>query len=233
MGENTLQAVECSSSLSTEHGIDAQHTPCIPYLDDVLCFSKSFDEHVQVLQKVLQALQRHGVKLKPLKCELFRIEVRYVGRLVSADGVKVGPKDIEAVQALKHKRPQMVGEVRQLLGFLSYYRTYVQDFSCIDKTLYNLLQVKSDTPPRKPTRGRAKYPQQSSRAPVQWNKEHQEILKQLIDMLTKPPVLAYLDFTCPFILQTDTSQKGLCAVLYQNQHNKMSDWVRVTHVNTC
>lgn len=194
---------------------------CIPYLDDVLCFSKSFDEHVCVLQKVLQALKRHGVKLKPEKCELFRREVRYVGRLVSEEGVKVDPKDIEAVQALKHKRPQTVGEVRQLLGFLSYYRTYVQDFSRIAKPLYDLLQVKPDTPPSQPTRGRAKSPQQSSRAPVHWNKEHQEILERLIDMLTQPPVLAYPDFTRPFILHTDASQKGLGAVLYQNQDDKM------------
>lgn len=99
---------------------------CIPYLDDVLCFSKSFDDHVQVLRKVLRALQYHGVKLKPEKCELFRREVRYVGRLVSADGVRVDPKDIEAVQALKHKRPQTVGDVRQLLGFLSYRHTTTQ-----------------------------------------------------------------------------------------------------------
>lgn len=98
-----------------------------------------------MLQKVLQALQRHGVKLKPEKCELFRKEVCYVGRLVSADGVKVDPKDTEAVQALKHKRPQTVGEVRQLLGFLSYYRTYVQDFSRIAKPLYDLLPVPSNT----------------------------------------------------------------------------------------
>lgn len=194
---------------------------CIPYLDDVLCFSKSFDEHVHVLQKVLQALQRHGVKLKPEKCELFRREVRYVGRLVSEDGVKVDPKDIEAVQALKQKRPQTVGEVRQLLGFLSYYRTYVQDFSRIAKPLYDLLQVKSDTPLQTPGRGRAKCLQQASRAPVQWDKEHQEILERLIDMLTQPPVLAYPDFDHPFILHTDASQKGLGAVLYQKQDNKM------------
>lgn len=94
---------------------------CIPYLDDVLCFSRSFDEQVQVLCRVLQALQHHGVKLKPEKCELFRKEVRYVGRLVSAEGVKMDPKDLEAVRALKHKTPQTVGDIRQLLGFLSYY----------------------------------------------------------------------------------------------------------------
>lgn len=140
---------------------------CVPYLDDVLCFSKSFDEHVQVLCKVLQALKRHGVKLKPEKCELFRKEVQYVGRLLSADGVKVDSKDIEAVQALQHKRPQTVGEVRQLLGFLSFYRTYVQAFSRLAKPLYNLKQNKSNTASPRPSRGRAKHPQQSSRALVQ------------------------------------------------------------------
>lgn len=61
-----------------------------------------------------------------------------VGRLVSTDDVWVDPKEIEAVQAFKHKRPQTVGEVQQLLCFLSYYRTYVQDFSSIAKpcTIY-------------------------------------------------------------------------------------------------
>lgn len=74
---------------------------CIPYLDDVLCFSKSFDKHVEVLRKVLQALQRHGVKLKPEKCKLFRKEVQYVGHLVSAEGIRVDIKDLEAVHVLK------------------------------------------------------------------------------------------------------------------------------------
>lgn len=54
---------------------------CIPYLDDVLCFAKTFDVNVEALRKVLQALQQHRVKLRPEKCELFRHEVRYVGHL--------------------------------------------------------------------------------------------------------------------------------------------------------
>lgn len=194
---------------------------CIPYLDDVLCFSKSFEEHVQVLRRVLQALQRHGVKLKPEKCELFRKEVRYVGRLVSAEGVKVDPKDLEAVQVLKQRTPQTVGQVRQLLGFLSYYRTYVQDFSGIAKPLYDLLKVKPHTPQPTPLRGSTKSPLQSSRTPVEWKEEHQQILGCLVDKLTEPPVLAYPDFDRPFTLHTDASQKGLGAVLYQNQDGRM------------
>lgn len=194
---------------------------CIPYLDDVLCFSRSFEEHVEVIRKVLQALQQHGAKLKPEKCELFRNEVRYVGRLVSEEGVKIDPKDLEAVQALKSKTPKTVGDIRQLLGFLSYYRTYVQDFSRVAKPLYDLLQSKQGARQSNLPRGKAKGQQLSSRTPVDWTTQHQQVLEQLVDRLTKPPVLAYPDFNRPFTLHTDASQKGLGAVLYQNQDGKM------------
>lgn len=187
---------------------------CIHYLDDVLCFSRSFEEHVEVLHHVLQAPQRRSVKLRPEKYKLFRKEVRYVGRLVSADGVRVDPKDVEAVQALKEKTPQTVGDVRRLLGFLSYYRAYVQDFSRIARPLYELLQVKSSS-------SQQKGPQLPSHTPVEWNSEHQQILECLINILTNLPVLAYPNFDCPFILHTDASQQGLGAILYQNQDGKM------------
>lgn len=194
---------------------------CIPYLDDVLCFSQSFQEHVEVLRRVLQALQRHGVKLRPEKCELFKKEVQYVGRLVSEKGVRVDPKDVEAVQALKEKTPKTVGDVRRLLGFLSYYRSYVQDFSRIARPLYELLQIKSSSSPLKPARGKTKGPQLPSRTPVEWTSEHQQVLEKLINVLTNPPVLAYPDFNQPFTLHTDASQQGLGAVLYQNQGGKI------------
>ncbi|KAI3351083.1 hypothetical protein L3Q82_005600 [Scortum barcoo] len=108
---------------------------CIPYLDDVLCYATSFESHVEGLRRVLRALQHHGVKLRPAKCELFKSEVRYVGRLVSANGVRVDPSDIAAVQALRERTPNTAGDVRKLLGFLSYYRAYVQDFAKVAKPI--------------------------------------------------------------------------------------------------
>ncbi len=80
------------------------------------------------------------MKLRPAKCELFKREVRDLGRLVSEDGVRIDPKDIEAVISLKEQKPTTVGELQQLLGFLSYYRTHIQDFSRIAQPLYELLQ---------------------------------------------------------------------------------------------
>uniref|UniRef100_A0A3B3YDY6 Gypsy retrotransposon integrase-like protein 1 n=1 Tax=Poecilia mexicana TaxID=48701 RepID=A0A3B3YDY6_9TELE len=194
---------------------------CIPYLDDILCYSQSFSEHVDAVRRVLRALQHHGVKLRTTKCELFKKEVRYLGRLVSAEGVRVDPQDIQAVVSLKEKRPTTVGEVRQLLGFLSYYRTYIQDFSRIAKPLYELLQVKElpDTPPRKGKKGNGA--QLSSKTPIQWSDAHKTTLEQLIDILSHPPVLSYPDFELPFVLHTDASQQGLGAVLYQRQSGKL------------
>ena len=195
---------------------------CIPYLDDVLCYAKTFEDHVEVLRRVLRALQRHGVKLRPTKCELLKKEVRYVGKLVSADGVRVDPKDLEAIQALKSKTPSTVGEVRKLLGFLSYYRTYVQNFARIAKPMYDLLQAKTTVAGMPQSKQKkAKGAQLSSRTPVEWATEHQRALDQLIQILSNPPVLGYPDFDLPFVLHTDASQQELGGVLYQRQGGKL------------
>ncbi len=76
---------------------------CIPYLDDTLVCSKTFENHVQDVRKVLQRLRQHGIKLKPSKCEFFIPEVHYLGRIVSEEGSKVDPADTEAVRSLKDK----------------------------------------------------------------------------------------------------------------------------------
>lgn len=188
---------------------------CIPYLDDILCYSRTFEEHVESVRKVLRALQNHGVKLRPEKCELFRRQIRYVARLVSADGVHIDPKDLEAVCSLKAKIPQTVGDVRQLVGFLSYYRSYIQDFSRIAKPIYELLHVKPGMSLVQPHQAKCQGPQLSSKTRVEWTDEHQGVLDTLIEMLTNPPILAYPDFSLPFILHTDASEQGLGAVLYQ------------------
>lgn len=101
----------------------------IPYLDDVLCYSHSFEDNLEVVRKVLQALQAHYIKLRTEKCELFKTEVPFVGHLVSAEGVRIDPKDLEVVLILKAKSPQTVGDIRHVLGFFNYFCLYIKDFS--------------------------------------------------------------------------------------------------------
>lgn len=197
---------------------------CIPYLDDILCYAKTFEDHVEGLRKVLRALQGHGVKLRPTKCDLFKHEVRYVGRLVSAEGIRIDPKDLEAVYALKNETPTTIGDVRRIAGFLSYYRSYVQDFSRVAKPIYELLQQKRSQEQQSQERRKSqkgKGAQLPSRTPVEWTELHQGTLCKLIDQLTNPPILAYPDFELPFVLHTDASDKGLGAVLYQRQNGRL------------
>ena len=178
----------------------------IPYLDDILVYSKTFDEHVQDVRQVLRRLQEHGIKLKPSKCKFFQQQVRYLGRVVSRDGYSLDPEDTAAVYNLAKQKPETVGDVRKLLGFLSYYRQYIQDFSRIAKPLYDLMAGPDPL---------------ASNHRVTWTEEHQNRLEMLIHRLTSPPVMAFPDFTKPFVLHTDASQEGLGAVLYQEQDGKL------------
>lgn len=87
-------------------------------------------------------MRQYGIKLKPSKCDIFKPKVRYLGRIVQTKGSRMDPADTVAVQALKDKIPGTVGELRQILGLLSYYRQYIKDFSCIAQTFYDLLMAK-------------------------------------------------------------------------------------------
>lgn len=196
---------------------------CSPYLDDVLCFSKTFHDHVEDLRRVLCRLREHGIKLRPNKCELFKSQVRYLGRLVTREGVQIDPKDIEAVQHLKEKEPKNVGEVRALLGFLGYYRTFIRDFSRIARPLFQLIESPSE-PSQRATKVKSKNTKSGqllSKTPVYWTPDHSAVVSRLVDMLTSPPILAYPDYDLPFVLHTDASNEGLGAVLYQQQGNEL------------
>ena len=121
------------------------HVICEVYLDDIIVYGKTFDEHIVNLKTVLQRLHQYGVKLKPAKCHLFQKEVRYLGRVVTAEGYRPDPTETVALQSLKEKTPKTIGDVRKLLGLTSYYRRYLKDYAKRAKPLYNLLQVKGTT----------------------------------------------------------------------------------------
>ena len=191
---------------------DLRDQICIPYLDDIIIFSKSFEEHIEHVRLVLQKLQQHGVKLKPGKCRLFKRQVSFLGRIVSEKGYNIDPKATEAVILLKSKIPRTVGEVRRVIGLLGVYRRHIKDFSKIAKPIYELLEGKVNT-----NQNSRKNGQLPSNHPIQWSMKHQTALNTLIDCVTSPPILAYPDYSSPYVVHTDASQNGLGAVLYQRQ----------------
>ena len=209
---------ECLSGLRDE--------TCQPYLDDNLVHSKTFENHLQALTEVLRRYQKHGVKLTPKKCEVFRSQVKFLGKIVNEDGYTMDSAELAPVQALKERRPATVGELRKLLGFISYYRPYIPNFSRIAKPLYSLLsaenapQVSNDMK-RKGRKQPNKTNQRPSGHAIIWTEHHQGVVCQLIDHLLHPPILGYPDFEKSFVLHCDASQEGLGAVLYQRQHSKL------------
>ena len=194
---------------------------CIPYLDDVLTYSKSFKGHLRHCKMVLRRLIEHGVKLNPEKCVFFQDEVKYLGHVVSAEGYKVDSVSDEVVDKLKES-PQTVGDLRSLLGFVGYYRSFIRDFSKKAKPLYDLLcKDKSGNVEVGKKKGKKKNVQRASSDIIDWRPEHQEIVNSLLELLKNPPVMAYPDFSLPFVLHCDASELGLGAVLYQERDGKL------------
>ena len=111
------------------------------YLDDILIFSKTVEEQLERLEFVFQRLRQPGLKLKLSKCHFFKKEVRYLGHVISQDGIKTDPDKTKAIQ--NWKVPTNEKELRSYLGLCSYYRKFVPGFSKIAAPLH-LLITKSD-----------------------------------------------------------------------------------------
>ena len=176
------------------------------YLDDVIIFARTYEEHLERLQMVLQRIREAGLKLSAKKCKFFKERVVYVGHLVSKDGIEADPAKIEVIKTWPLPTSP---EVRRFLGFAGYYRKFVKDFACIAQPLNELMP----TPVKKT---RKKHVQK----PWVWGAEQQHAFDQLKAILSSPPILGYANYKQPFELHTDASADGLGAVLYQLQEGQ-------------
>lgn len=189
---------------------DQQCQSLLLYLDDIVIFSSSVEQHLERLELVLSRLQCEGLKAKLEKCAFFRSEVTYLGHVISADGVSTDPKKTEAV--VQWPQPTSVSELRSFLGFASYYRHFVEGFAKLAAPLHRLVAEFGGTKSRK----RAEPGFASG-----WTTHCQRSFESLKGKLISAPVLCYADFSLPFILEVDASLGGLGAVLSQEQGGKV------------
>lgn len=189
---------------------DQQGQSLLLYLDDIIVFSGSVSQHLQRLEVVLSRLQREGLKAKLEKCAFFQRQVGYLGHIISRQGVSTDPAKVAAVA--EWQRPKHVSELRSFLGFASYYRRFVEGFARLSSPLHKLVAELVGSKSRRGS-GRA--------IETAWTPECEQSFEALKTKLVSAPVLAYADFSRPFILEVDASHSGLGAVLSQEQEGKV------------
>jgi hypothetical protein len=167
------------------------------YLDDILVFYRTLDQHIQHLKTVIDKLLGVGLKLKPSKCRFAQKELVYLGHVISQEGLKTSPRLVEAVQ--QFPVPKSVHDVRRFLGLSSYYRKFIRNFAKTSRPLHQLT---------------------CKNARFIWTPNCQSAFEELKEHLTTPPVLAYPCFQRDFVLETDASIDGIGAVLGQYQDDE-------------
>ena len=173
---------------------------CIIYLDDIIIFSKTPKDHIVRLRKVFEKLDEAGLRLKPNKCEFFKDRLEYLGHIVCKQGIETNPKKIMAIA--NWPWPKNITQFRSFLGFHNYYCKFIKNHAQIAKPLYLLI-----------TGDNAK----KNTNEVEWTNECESVFYKLKEICSETPILAYADYTNIFKLHTGASEKGLGAVLYQDQ----------------
>ena len=177
-------------------------TYALIYLDDVIVYLKTEEDHLHRLSTMFERFQEHGLKLKPSKCHFLREEITFLGHQVSADGMKPGNANLKAIAELAP--PKNYTAVRSFIGMTGFFRRFIKHFARIAKPLNDLLE------------GRGK---EFKLQPVTLSPEALEAFHALKEKCMTAPVLAFADFKKPFRLTTDASKEGLGAVLSQQDDN--------------
>lgn len=164
------------------------------FLDDILIYSKTLEEHEKHVEQVLQVLRDNKLYAKESKCELFRREVEFLGHIVGRDGIKMMEDKVKAIR--DWPIPKKVTDVRAFLGTAGYYRKFIQSFSSMASPLTELTK---DT------------------VAFEWTPLQDRAFQALKSAITSQPVLILPDPNLPYVVHTDASKDAVGAVLQQDQ----------------
>lgn len=169
-----------------------QNVICLVYLDDIIVFSTSLQEHMINLEKVFNRLRESNFKIQMDKSEFLKLETAYLGHIISNEGIKPNPDKIKAIE--NYPLPKTTKEIKQFLGLLGYYRKFIPDFARLTKPMTKCLKKTNK---------------------ITLDSEYIKCFEKCKILLTNDPILQYPDFDKDFILTTDASNVALGAVLSQ------------------
>lgn len=162
------------------------------YLDDIVIATADFEKHLRILKELLKRLKAAGLTLKENKCIFCKSEMKYLGYIVTRNGLCMEPEKISGI--VNMPRPTTPKAVKRLIGMISWYRRFLKDFSTMIEPLTNL------------TRKRKKF--------ILSNECKKSFMNVKTALISKP-ILTCPDYSNPFVLQCDASDVGLGAVLTQ------------------
>ena len=160
------------------------------YFDDVIVFSRSVKEHKTHLRRVFRRMRKNGFKLKKKKCKLFMREIKFLGRIVSADGIRPDPEKIIAIQQMSV--PVDVPTLRSFLGMINFYQSFIPAFRDIREPLDDLLKKDCEW---------------------SWTPTHREAFNNIKKVLTDQCLLTHFDPQLPLVVAADASQNGIGGVI--------------------
>ncbi|KAI3523729.1 hypothetical protein L1887_02080 [Cichorium endivia] len=180
--------------------MDLMNRVCRPYLDkfvivfidDILIYSRSKEDHERHLSQILGLLKEEKLYAKLSKCEFWIREVRFLGHVIGEKGIHVDPAKVEAIK--KWEAPKTPTEIRQFLGLAGYYRRFIENFSKISQPLTALTQKDKN---------------------FVWGKQQEDSFQLLKHKLCNAPVLALPEGSDDFVVYCDASHQGLGCVLMQ------------------
>lgn len=166
------------------------------YLDDLLIRSKTPEDHLAHLKLVFAKLKACNLHIKFSKCHFFQKEIKYLGHILSSEGVRPDPGKIDVL--LNWEMPNTVVGMQQFLGLANYFRKFVPNFSRIAAPLYNLTKKSGDS--------------------FQSGEEARLAFQTIKKLLINPPILRYPDPDKPYTVISDASITGCGAILVQDDH---------------
>mmetsp|Transcript_8887 Transcript_8887/g.14664 ORF Transcript_8887/g.14664 Transcript_8887/m.14664 type:complete len:1289 (+) Transcript_8887:344-4210(+) len=166
------------------------------YIDDVGIFSKTWEEHLDTLGRVLERLERKGFTCNPVKCLFGVKEMEWLGYIVTPEGLKPNQKKVEAI--LNMQRPRNAGELRSFLGLVNFYRDLFPRRSHLLQSFYDLT---NSTDKRNVV--------------IPWTSAHDHAFQELKAVVAKDAIMAFPNHRQPFHIYTDASDKQLGACIMQ------------------
>ena len=163
------------------------------YLDDIIIYSPSVESHTEHIHQILNRIDQVNLRLNPTKCLFFQDSVKFLGHVVSKNGISPDQSKIEAIYNIP--TPNTIKELQSFLGLANYYRRFVKNYAHIAKPLHELTK---------------------SMHTFLWNTAHQVAFNSIKEKLATAPVRHHPDMNQPFILHTDASSVALGAVLAQS-----------------